>query len=137
MKIFRSLYYLIRYGGLRDALRDATHAAAEGWRTGETVDTDTFLAAKHGWKPLPHPTSDGKEEGPMTISHETVSAFVRECGPVSVLDTTGKVRRLNSGEPDWFDLIERADRFQFSGKWYTRREFEKLIGAKLKKSHDS
>lgn len=60
-------------------------------------------------------------------TYDTVSAFARKRGSVTVLDSQGKARKLPSGDKDVFDLIEKADRFMFEARWYTREEFEALM----------
>jgi hypothetical protein len=63
----------------------------------------------------------------MKITHETVSAFARKNGTVTIMDTLGRATVLPSGERDSIGLVDEADRFQFQGKWYTRGEFEKVL----------
>jgi hypothetical protein len=52
---------------------------------------------------------------------------VRDYGAVSLYDNAGKVQRLKNGNPDFWALIEKADRFHFAGQWHTREQFEKLL----------
>ena len=63
----------------------------------------------------------------MEITLERVNKLVRNYGPVSIYDSTGKVQTLKDGNPDSWALIEKADRFRFAGQWHTRVEFEKLL----------
>ena len=64
----------------------------------------------------------------MSIDYEKLHKFVRKHGDVRVLDTAGKTRKLSSGDPDVWDLVEKADKFLHNGKWYSRAEFEKIVG---------
>lgn len=52
--------------------------------------------------------------------------FVREHGDVFAL-SSGSERRLPSGEQDLIDVVERAERFRYKGKFYTKEEFEELV----------
>jgi hypothetical protein len=52
--------------------------------------------------------------------------FVSAHGSVTVI-SSGKERKLNSGDLDSIDLVEKAERFLHEGKWYTKVEFEKLV----------
>lgn len=63
----------------------------------------------------------------MKITFETVWEFVKKNDAVTIIDTQGNTRVLKSGERDSFDLVEKADRFQFQGKWHTRSEFEGVL----------
>jgi len=63
----------------------------------------------------------------MDATYENLSAFVRKHGSVTILDTQGRARKLPSGETDVFDVVDKADRFVFEGKWYSRNEFEALM----------
>jgi hypothetical protein len=63
----------------------------------------------------------------VKATYESVTAFARKCGSVTILDTQGKARKLPSGDSDVFDLVEKADRFMFADKWYARDEFEALM----------
>ena len=63
----------------------------------------------------------------MEITAERISKLVRNHGDVSIYDSTGKVRPLKNGSPDYWALIEHADRFHFGGQWHTREQFEKLL----------
>lgn len=63
----------------------------------------------------------------MDATYENLSAFVRKHGSVTILDTRGRARKLPSGETDVLDVIDKADRFVFEGKWYSRNEFEALM----------
>jgi hypothetical protein len=65
----------------------------------------------------------------MKITPENIRKFVLAHGDVNILDTGGKTLRLRNGDPDFFDLVEKADRFQYNNRWYTRPEFEKLLDA--------
>ena len=63
----------------------------------------------------------------MPLTYERLVAFATKHGSVRILDTEGKTKILKSGDPDSFDLCEKADRFFFNDKWYGRAEFEKLV----------
>lgn len=52
--------------------------------------------------------------------------FVRSRGGVKVY-SSGKERKLESGDFDTIDLVEKAERFEYEGKIYTKTEMEKLI----------
>ena len=73
----------------------------------------------------------------IEINYETISRFVRQHGSVSIVDSAGKTRQLTCGDADTFDLIEKADRFRFTDKWYTRDEFGALLDRKMKNPNDS
>lgn len=60
----------------------------------------------------------------MDATYENLSAFVRKHGSVTILDTQGRATKLPDGDPDVLDVIDKADRFVFDGKWYSRNEFE-------------
>jgi hypothetical protein len=53
--------------------------------------------------------------------------FVIKHGNLKIVDSTGKTRILQPNMPDPFDLVEKADRFEFQGRWYPREEFSKLL----------
>ncbi len=63
----------------------------------------------------------------MTATYGHLHSFVRKNGKVKVLDTQGRARILPSGEEDIFGVIEKADRFWFRDKWYSRSDFEALM----------
>ncbi len=63
----------------------------------------------------------------MDATYENLNAFVRKHGSVTILDTQGRARKLPSGERDVLDVIDKADRCVFEGKWYSRNEFEALM----------
>ena len=63
----------------------------------------------------------------MEITFENLRGFARDYGAVSIMDSTGKVRRLFDGEPDVWELIRKADRFHYAGAWYSREDFEQLM----------
>jgi hypothetical protein len=60
------------------------------------------------------------------VDYAKLGKFVRDHGDVKIF-ASGKERKLASGDFDTFDLIERAERFEYQGKSYTRSEMEKLI----------
>lgn len=63
----------------------------------------------------------------MAITLEKLMAFVRQHGDVTIRDFQGKTKKLKSGDPDVFDLCEKADRFFYQQRWLTRAEFEKVL----------
>ena len=65
-------------------------------------------------------------EAGMPLTYESLNAFVTKHGSVRILDTEGKTKILMSGDPDVFDLYEKADWFLFKDRWYGRAEFEKI-----------
>jgi hypothetical protein len=48
-------------------------------------------------------------------------------GEVSFLDSKGTTRRLKDGEPDVWELAEKADQFFYLGKVHTRVEFARVM----------
>jgi len=54
--------------------------------------------------------------------------FVRTHGAVTVFGS-GKERQLSCGDLDTIDLVEKAERFLYEGKSYTKAEFGKLIAS--------
>lgn len=52
--------------------------------------------------------------------------FVQANGDVNVF-SSGKERKLQSGDFDSVDLVEKAEKFEFKGKTYSKRDFEKLV----------
>jgi hypothetical protein len=70
----------------------------------------------------------------MQIDYGILLRFVRDDGDVSVLDSQGRTRKLQSGDPDSFDLVEKADRFLFEGVWFTRAEFKRIIRQRMRRS---
>lgn len=60
------------------------------------------------------------------MDYGKLSQFVRDHGSVTVL-SAGTESKLRSGDLDSIDLVEKAEKFQFGGKWYTKADFEKLI----------
>jgi hypothetical protein len=63
----------------------------------------------------------------MDVTYDNLSEFVRTHGSVTVLDTQRRARALPGGGADTFDVIAKADRFVFEGRWYSRTEFEILM----------
>lgn len=62
----------------------------------------------------------------MAFTYDDLVKFVTDNGDVSLVDTTGKAWTF-SGEPDLFQLIEKADRFKVQGRWVNRQTFEQLV----------
>jgi hypothetical protein len=73
----------------------------------------------------------------MKIDDGVLLRFVNDNGDVSVIDSEGKVRRLQSGDPDSFHFAEKADRFLFEETWYTRAEFKRLIRQRMRRSSNN
>jgi len=65
----------------------------------------------------------------MEITLETLHKFCQQYaqGEVSFLDSKGTTRILKDGEPDVWDLAEKADQFRYLGKSYTRAQFAALM----------
>jgi len=63
----------------------------------------------------------------MDANYDNLSAFVRRHGSITILDTRNRARKLPTGALDLLDVIDKADRFVFEGKWYSREEFESLM----------
>ncbi len=63
----------------------------------------------------------------MEITLDTLRNFVRDYGPVSIVDSTGTAQKLGDGTPKVWELALKADRFHFAGTWYGRTDFEKLM----------
>ena len=63
----------------------------------------------------------------MRATYESLTKFVQKHGAVTVLDSQHRARELPSGEADIHDVVEKADRFVFQGKWYSRGDFEALL----------
>jgi len=63
----------------------------------------------------------------MEITLETLHKFVRDRGAVSIVDSTGKVRKLSDGAPDVWELALKADRFHYAGTGYSSADFEKFM----------
>lgn len=69
----------------------------------------------------------------MEITLENLNKFVLHHGAeVTVVDSTGTTRKIRAGEPDIWELIEKADKFRFEGRWHRRAEFAKLMNDRLK-----
>lgn len=73
----------------------------------------------------------------MDATYENLIVFVRKNGSVTILDTQGRARKLPGGEPDVFDVIDKADRFVFEGTWYSRKDFESLMDKMQQESRDN
>jgi len=63
----------------------------------------------------------------VKITLETLRKFVREYGAVSIVDSSGEVRKLSDGTPDVWELALRADVFHFAGSQYSRATFAKVM----------
>ena len=75
-------------------------------------------------KVSPWPTG-GKRMGKITL--DSLREFVMKHGDLTIRDQSGTTRILKSGAPDYFDLAEKADRFLYEGRLYTREEFSALM----------
>jgi hypothetical protein len=60
------------------------------------------------------------------MDYEKLRKFVQSNDSVKVL-RSGEERKLKSGDPDIFDLIEKAERFEYKGQSFTKEEFERLV----------
>lgn len=60
------------------------------------------------------------------MDYAKLSEFVRRRGTVKVF-SSGKERKLASGDFDTIDLIEQAERFEHDGRSYTREEMEEMV----------
>jgi hypothetical protein len=65
----------------------------------------------------------------MDITHESLHQFVARYAQsdVGVIDSTGRTRTLRDGQPDVWDLVEKADRFFYAGTVYQRAQFAQLM----------
>jgi hypothetical protein len=65
----------------------------------------------------------------MEITHESLHQFVARYAQsdVSIFDSTGRTRTLRDGQPDVWDLVEKADTFLYAGTVYQRAQFAQLI----------
>jgi hypothetical protein len=61
------------------------------------------------------------------ITSEALTAFVIMRGDIKVVDFTGTRQMIQPNLPNALDLVERADRFWFHGRSYTREDFAKLF----------
>jgi hypothetical protein len=61
------------------------------------------------------------------ITSEAFTNFVIKRGDIKVVDFTGTKRMIQPNLPNALDLVERADRFWFHGRSYTREGFAKLF----------
>jgi hypothetical protein len=52
--------------------------------------------------------------------------FVRNNGDVKVF-SSGKERKLKNGDFDVIDLVEKAEKFEYNGRFYTKAELEQLV----------
>jgi len=60
------------------------------------------------------------------MNYEKLSKFVRTNGTVKVF-SSGNERILKSGDPDLFELVEKSERFEFQGSFYTKIQFEAIV----------
>lgn len=65
----------------------------------------------------------------MAIDLGRLRAFVIRSGLVLKVyaPDKGELRILKDGSADILDIVDRATKFSFSGKDYSREEFEKLL----------
>lgn len=52
--------------------------------------------------------------------------FVRDHCDVKVF-SSGKEQKLKNGDFDVVDLVEKAKKFEYNGKFYTKAEMEQII----------
>ncbi len=52
--------------------------------------------------------------------------FVRDNGDVKVV-SSGKERKLKNRDFDVIDLVEKAEKFEYNGRFYTKAEMEQLV----------
>lgn len=64
------------------------------------------------------------------ITLAVLKDFVIKHGGIKIVDLTGKTRMLEPNRPDAVELAEKANRFYFQDRWYTREEFSKLLDEK-------
>jgi len=65
----------------------------------------------------------------MEITLETLHKFCRRYaqGDVGFVDSKRTTRILKDGEPNAWELAEKADQFRYLGKFYSRAEFAALM----------
>jgi hypothetical protein len=65
----------------------------------------------------------------MEITLETLHKFARQYaqGPISIVDSTGTTRKLQDGQPDVWELAQKADQFWYAGALYRRADFARLM----------
>jgi hypothetical protein len=61
------------------------------------------------------------------ITLKALTDFVMKRGEIKVVDFTGTKRIIQPNLPNALHLLERADRFWFHGRSYTREGFAKLF----------
>lgn len=69
----------------------------------------------------------------MEITMENLIKLVSAHGDLKIVDSTGKVHRLKSGDRDTIATIETADTFIVAGSKYSRAEFEKILDRMIAK----
>jgi hypothetical protein len=69
----------------------------------------------------------GLEEAVTGITLDTLQEFVINHGDVKIVDRSEKTRMLQPDVPDVIDLISKADRFFYEGRWHSREGFLKLL----------
>lgn len=68
----------------------------------------------------------------MEITVKSLGKLVTHCGAaISIVDSKGETRTLSNGDPDIWDLAEKADKFFFEGRWHSRAEIEALMDERL------
>jgi hypothetical protein len=75
----------------------------------------------------------------MEITLETLRKFCQHYaqGDVSFLDSKGTTRILKSGEPDLWDLAEKADQFFYLGMVHTRVQFAALMEVAMRPANST
>jgi hypothetical protein len=59
--------------------------------------------------------------------------LVSDHGALKIVDSTGKTQRLESGDPNTMEMIDKAETFIFAGSKYNRVEFEKVMDRMISK----
>lgn len=60
------------------------------------------------------------------MDYRKLTQFVRNNGDVKVF-RSGKERKLKNGDFDVIDLVEKAEKFEYEGRFYTKAEMEQLV----------
>jgi hypothetical protein len=60
------------------------------------------------------------------MDYAKLNKFVRSHGNVKIF-SSGKERKLVSGDFDTVDLVEKAEKFEYDGRSYTKAEMEELV----------
>lgn len=60
------------------------------------------------------------------MDYRKLHRFVRHNGNVKVF-SSGKERKLKNRDFDVIDLVEKAEKFEYDGKFLTKAEMEQLV----------